>query len=45
MIKESTPKDIKYTNKEIVMYLMKEVGESVTFKKIVRWEEHIMYAL
>ena len=45
MIKDNTPKDIKYTNKEIVMYLMKEVGESVTFKKIVPWEEHIMYAL
>ena len=33
MFKEYNPKAIKYTNTEIVMCLMKEVGERVTKKK------------
>ena len=33
MFKETNPKLIKYTNKEIVMCLMKEVGERVSLKR------------
>ena len=33
MFKETNPKLIKYINKEIVMCLMKEVGERVALKR------------
>ena len=47
MFKEYNPKAIKYTNTEIVMCLMKEVGERVTKKRkiLVPWEEQAMHAL
>ena len=48
MFKETNPKLIKYTNKEIVICLMKEVGERVALKErkvLIPWEEQMMYAL